>query len=168
MGEYTRIQFQATLRSDLPEAVRRLLRNVVGQAFAEPGPLPDHVFFRAPRWERVFNSTSTFFETPEPAEFLERETICLRFNRSLTNYDDEIEKFCDWIAPHIADPPGTVVGERESEHAHAPTLLVLTEDHRISELLPRPEEHEPSPYEIPMKGQTINHPDPTLPALKRP
>jgi hypothetical protein len=142
MGDYTRIRFHATLRPDLPEEARRILREVVGKYSGDYGPLPDHAFFRTPSWDSVFKGVSAYIDTPEPAEFLEGEPTVLRFHRSLKDYDDEIRQFCAWIAPYVADPPGTVLGETEYSDAHAPTLLVLTKEQRISELLPQAEEYD--------------------------
>lgn len=53
----------------------------------------------------------------------------LSFHTSLTNYNSEIEAFCEWLAPLIADPLGSVVGEVETEddkwHERSPVLLVV-------------------------------------------
>jgi hypothetical protein len=114
MGDYTRIQFYAKLRSDTPASVLEVLRATFTSEEAVPKELrPDHPFFRAPRWEPLFQCTSAYFETPGPRGLFEGETTILQFHSRLKNYDDEIEKFYGWIGPYLADPSGTVVGERQ-------------------------------------------------------
>jgi len=133
MGDYTRIKFYAKLRSDTPAGVLDVLRATFTSEEAVPTELrPDHPFFRAPRWEPLFQCTSAYFETPGPRGLIEGETTILQFHSSLKNYDDEIEKFCDWIGPYLAEPPGTVVGERQ--FIGDPIFLIVGVGGRIIEL----------------------------------
>jgi hypothetical protein len=132
VGDYTRITFCGKLRSDTPANVLEVLRATFTSEEAVPQELrPDHPFFRAPRWEPSFQCTSAYFETPGPRGLVEGETAILQFHSSLKNYDDEIEKFCDWIGPYLAEPPVTVVGEKQ--FIGDPILLVVGVDSRIIE-----------------------------------
>ena len=133
MGDYTRIKFYAKLRSDTPASVLEVLRATFTSEEAVSKELrPDHPFFRAPRWEPLFQCTSVYFETPGSRGLVEGKTTILQFHSSLKNYDDEIEKFCDWIGPYLAEPPGTVVGERQ--FIGDPILLIVGVGGRIIEL----------------------------------
>jgi len=133
MGDYTRIKFYAKLRSDTPASVLEVLRATFTSEEAVPEELkPDHPFFRETRWESLFLCTSVYFETPEPRGLVEGDTTILQFHSSLKDYDVEIEKFCDWIGPYLAEPPGTVVGERQ--FIGDPILLIVGVDGRIIEL----------------------------------
>lgn len=43
----------------------------------------------------------------------------------LKNYDDEIDKFFDWLNPYIEGIPGQCIGYKWHEYDDAPTLVYL-------------------------------------------
>lgn len=113
MGMYTEFYFRAHVK-DGP--VADWLHSRIN--FLQQGghPFDDHPFFSGDRWWAVFNGGGAVYqESQGPKFFPKDERICHYYNRliissSLKNYGDEIEKFVDWITPHLDQDPGEFLG----------------------------------------------------------
>lgn len=104
MGMYTEFVCAFSLNKDTPEQVTNLLLHMSGKLVQLP-KLPEHELFRTERWEFMLFSDSYYFEGETHTsvrydDVLGRYSVTIRCN--LKNYDQEIEKFLDWIAPHIS------------------------------------------------------------------
>lgn len=104
MGMYTNLFLNVSLVNNLPPQVDCVI-NYLLDAGPEPTPKPDHPFFRTTRWPWIFVSKSFH---GHPAEVTSRTDGGLRTHSdyllvfsSFKNYDAEIEKFLDWIAPYV-------------------------------------------------------------------
>ncbi len=117
MGMYTELVLAVSLE-ELPEYHERVLK-----WFGEPlNPLElksEHPFFKCERWDtlgryglyhRHYN-----FQKDKYSDF-----HCLDIRCELKNYDDEIEKFLDWISPYLIDG---FCGYMRHETREEPTLI---------------------------------------------
>ena len=125
MGMYTELHFNAELRRDTPPEVLEVLRFMLGEVEAQP-QLPDHALFSAPRWRMVFRCDSYYFDadTHSTLRFDDiscSHYLCIRAN--LKNYDDEIDKFVDWITPYLDKREGDFLGFKRYEEDEDPTLI---------------------------------------------
>lgn len=107
MGMYTEIYFHAEVSR---EAADILTAQHDGTIFKRP----DHPFFRTERGDWLTKMSSAYFPgetvfTVVPAwqdEYAKYgndndERFIVTIRSSIKNYDDEIEKFFDWIKPHV-------------------------------------------------------------------
>lgn len=135
MGMYTELNFGAQLKQELPEGLSDWLeRHADGRVITdspEPfGPDAAHPFFQTPRWYHLFWCSSAYFTTRGNSEFNKwtgqsYDHPTLFIHTSLKNYDDEIGKFIDWIAPYVDDYTGTMVGYHRYEENQLPTLIFV-------------------------------------------
>ena len=123
MGTYTELVLKCTLKNDLPQKVDAALRYLFCDNYPTPTELPDHEFFKKPRWEAVGKSGS-YYHCPRPLYFYDGKYLFTRTD--LKNYDDEIATFLDWLMPYMSCPPGKFIGwvfceqSREPEFIHMP------------------------------------------------
>lgn len=115
MGMYTEISFRANLIEKVPEQVTDVLKIIVygGDDLPKEG-LPGHELFRCERWKALGHHGSYYFPNAGRSEvYLPQyrwETVTVALHGNLKNYDQEIEKFFDWIDPYVAEPEGTFLG----------------------------------------------------------
>lgn len=117
MGFYTDFSVDLTLRSDTPTEVVDVIRYMVWENWEQdprneiiPPHLPDHALFRCERWHHFLSSTS---HGNRKFDGLHLEID----SGSFKNYDDEIVKFTDWIAPYCV-PQEKPILESENEANH--------------------------------------------------
>jgi hypothetical protein len=118
MGMYTEIFFRAEVDEEAAQIIKKLGREDVWD-------WPDHEFFRAPRFTMVTSCSSYYF--PQANHFVvEYDDIAkawsVSFRANLKNYDNEIEKFFDWVDPHVRMGDGEFIGYSLYEEDEAPTL----------------------------------------------
>jgi len=139
MGDYTRFKFTASLRIDTPSEVLQTLRALVDGTTEALLSVPQHALFRTERWDMLVRGGPSYFEHPEAPEMhTVDDSIRLSFHCALKNYGREIEAFCDWIGPYVADAAGTVIGEIETEdqkYDGSKPVLLVAQDGSIAELL---------------------------------
>lgn len=115
MGMYTEIIFGAWLKEDLPQDVVDTINILVNsnindiRNFCQLSSVPDHPFFKSERPWLLQSGGSYYFPQVMRAEFkydkiAKQYSLCFRTN--IKNYDDEIEKFLDWIKPYIESGSG--------------------------------------------------------------
>lgn len=125
MGMYTQLHYGAQLKKDVPDEVVELLRYMVGERDETP-LLPDHPLFRTDRWRYMLRCDSYYFDY-KTTHLLRHDDIAGQFyfnvTTNLKNYDDEIAKFVNWIAPYIDKMPGDFLGYYRYEEDETPTLL---------------------------------------------
>lgn len=126
MGEYTEICLAVELKSTLPKEVSDVLEFLTNRKNPVPGWLPPHDFFKCDRWRNVMCGGSAYFPSPPMSNFSKDNysSITLSFRANLKDYDSEIEKFCDWIAPYV-DPSQGFAGFKQ--YQGEPTLIYFND-----------------------------------------
>jgi hypothetical protein len=109
MGMYTEIIFGAALRKDTPKHIIEIIQKMVNREGLY-GLKPDHPFFESKcSWLLAANGSYYFPGIVEPQfkfnDIAEQWYLHLRTN--IKNYNNEIEKFLDWIKPYIYKGSGT-------------------------------------------------------------
>ena len=124
MGMYTELHYNAELRADVPSDVVDILKLMLGEA-AEGPETPDHPLFGETRWRFMLQCDSYYFDADTHSTLRKDRQgglyLCVRCN--LKNYDDEIEKFCDWIRPYINKQEGGFLGFSRDKGSQTPTLI---------------------------------------------
>ncbi len=122
MGMYTELVMATRIKAE-SEAVQ-ILQHLINDAEA-PENLPVHPLFATPRWRMLFSCNSYFFVPRSIAKF-EYDDIggywCLISRADLKNYDQEIEKFIDWIGPYLVNQCGEMIGYSRYEETREPTI----------------------------------------------
>ena len=122
MGMYTEFHFNAEVQDD--NDVLAVLRYMI-DGDSEPLPLPDHPLFDTDRWRVMLRMDSYYFDADTHstlrADCQGGQYLCIRCN--LKNYDGEIEKFIDWITPHLKKHEGDFLGFYRYEETEQPTLI---------------------------------------------
>lgn len=141
MGMYTEFVFGGALRDDVPENVIAILRYLVKPIWSdrfvvgqENIPIPDHPFFQTDRWLGIAASSSCYFGYNQSLSALVYDEInrhwVVAIRSSIKNYNNEIEKFVDWIRPYIREGSGEqdLLGYSLYEADVTPTLYYLKEE----------------------------------------
>lgn len=122
MGMYTEIYF----RAELDEEAYAVIQAIHNQ---EVLAWPDDPFFSCPRFDLVTSCSSYYF--PQANHYRAEiedgymETLrAISFRANLKNYDDEIEKFFHWVAPHCRNSgyEKSFIGYSLYEEDDKPTL----------------------------------------------
>ena len=109
MGNYTELYLSCRLKEGLSKEVVDVLDYLFNKDTNEelpeaPEELPDHAFFKCERWECIGNSSSHYF-VPFATSNLKFNNISNCFSLTtrsdLKNYNQEIEKFLNWISEYI-------------------------------------------------------------------
>jgi hypothetical protein len=123
MGMYTEIFFRAEVDWDAYAIIEAIHND------APPGRWPDHPFFSTPRFDLVTSCSSYYFPganhyRAEIDETYMGPAYYVSFRANLKNYDDEIDKFFDWVAPHVRDSGAekTFLGYSQYEENDEPRL----------------------------------------------
>lgn len=138
MGMYTEFVFAIELKKETPKDVINVLKYMTEEELIEDikiESLPKHSFFDTRRWEGLFISDSDYFDgitnTILKLDPL-TESYCLTVRSNLKNYDNEIDKFIDWIKPYIEGYGHKFLGYRRHEEDKEPTLIYLDSLDRIN------------------------------------
>lgn len=105
METYTELVMGVTLKQETPDIVIHVLKYMmVSTVKFKPPVLPDHPLFETRNWKSMLHSDSSRFGGFTHSEkkwdkAYEVWKVNIRCN--LMNYDNEIEKFWDWLVPHI-------------------------------------------------------------------
>jgi len=101
MGMYTELIFGAELKKETPKQVINALKYIIGELENKPNdfPLPKG------RCEYVLKGCSYYFAVSESLSKIWFDEISKSWKISsrsnIKNYENEIEKFLEWIKPHI-------------------------------------------------------------------
>lgn len=124
MGMYTEFYINTEIKKTAPKIVFDVLNYLFNQnELISEENLPDHPFFKTCRWKFI-GKGSSFYHIPFPLSKLEKiEGVYYLTSRSdLKNYDNEIEKFLDWIMPYIDTTDDFFIGYSRYEEDEKPTL----------------------------------------------
>ena len=97
---------------------------MVGDINIEPDDKPNHPLFETDRWRMLFTSDSYYFDgiTNSVLDYDGiAEAYYLTVHSNLKNYDDEINKFLDFIRPYL-DTKG-FLGYYRYEEDEDPVLI---------------------------------------------
>ena len=106
MGTYTEIYVKAVLKEDVDDNVINILKFMLGMDDVELEDLeiPSHSLFATVRWDCMLRSSS-YYHIPYTIKLLEYNNISENYylvvRSDFKNYQGEIGKFFDWIAPYI-------------------------------------------------------------------
>ena len=133
MGMYTEFVFGAMLHERTPKNVLRILENLCeGEGDYNDLILPNHEFFACDRWRWIATMSSYYFGAPSHSTIVEDSQgghrISIRAN--LKDYDNEIDKFVDWIKQYVEQGAGNrgLLGYQIYEGNTAPKMYWLIED----------------------------------------
>ena len=124
MGMYTELNIGVKLYSNTPENILDILRYMVGDINIEPDDKPNHPLFETDRWRMLFMSDSYYFDgiTNSVLDYDGiTEAYYLTVRSNFKNYDDEINKFLDFIRPYL-DTKG-FLGYYRYEEDEYPVLI---------------------------------------------
>lgn len=125
MGMYTEFHYNVELRKDTPEIITEILQQMIsGNGVVKL--LPDHPLFQTSRWSVMLQCDSYYFAATTYCTLQYDDITNLYFLNircNLKNYDNEIEKFCDWIRPFIDKEKGDFLGFSRYEETEIPTLI---------------------------------------------
>lgn len=103
MGMYTEFVCAIELKKDTPQDVINILDNMT-EGEDNYDFKPNHPFFECDRWRWLFTMDSYYFSGRTNTKFEYDDiskTHYLTIRSNLKNYDDEINKFLNWIKPYI-------------------------------------------------------------------
>lgn len=124
MGMYTELHYNVELRKDVPAEVIATLNYMLDKD--SPEAKCDHPLFMTRRWPVMLRMDSYSFnaDTHSTLRFDEiagQYILCIRCN--LKNYDNEIEKFVDWINPYVDAFAGDFLGFSRYEEFEDPEII---------------------------------------------
>lgn len=123
MGAYTELVMACTF-NNLKENETQILMYMCGKTEVEPKIELEAPLFICSRWANMLNSDSYYFDGDTHSEFrrdnISKEHI-LTVRCNLKNYDSEIKKFLDWVAPKSNS--NGFVGYYRHEESESPTLI---------------------------------------------
>lgn len=125
MGMYTEMCINVKIKNDEHEIIKVLEKMLdVNSPVDDPNfAWPDHALFSADRASWMLQSSS-FYHIPFPTVELRRDGngVYLTGRCDLKNYGSEIERFFNWINPHIDGYEGDFIGYSRYEESQMPTL----------------------------------------------
>jgi len=121
MGMYTELVLKIDIKRNLPDQVYKVLEYLFTESdIPSELDIPEHEFFKCTRWKDI-GSSNSYYHIPKTFNYYDREYL---FSRSdLKNYEDEIDKFIDWINPYINCCEGKCIGWHWYEGSDSPTLI---------------------------------------------
>lgn len=132
MGMYTELVMAIELKRDVPKQIIRTLYYMTGQEeedILEQYGKPEHELFNTVRWTFMLQSDSYYFDGVTHS-FLEKDNLIkdnpsyyLTIRCNLKNYNNEIDKFIDWIKPY-SDTKG-FIGYKRYEEDEEPNLIFI-------------------------------------------
>lgn len=124
MGMYTELVCAFELKKDTPKEIVDILKYMVDEG-EEPVENPNHPLFETDRWHFMLTSNSYYFDGDTTStvrkDHIAETIVTIRCN--LKNYDDEIEKFIDWIKPY-SNTRGFIGYKRYEQDEH-PELIYI-------------------------------------------
>lgn len=127
MGMYTELVISTRVKDspDIATILKFMLTHV-----GKPEILPNHPLFETDRWQFMLTMCSHYF-VPRAMHLFEFDDIakywCFISRSDFKNYDNEIEKFIDWISPHLEVEPGEMIGYYRYEESSEPTVIYAKE-----------------------------------------
>ena len=149
MGMYTEIYINVDLKKDTPDDVIKVLK---AMCYMLPDQECSDVLADYPdRWICLFSNMS-YYTPSTNCRFLEFDDISNQWSLlgkgDIKNYNNDIEKFFEWIMPWIDGSVGDFIGYQRYEESQLPTL------HTLNEVIQKPKE-EPSSNPLIQKYQEL-------------
>lgn len=123
MGMYTEFHFNSELKRDTPEHILATLRVMLSDEWPKPDaerPFDAERCWTMLRCDSYYFSADTH-STLRHDDISNSHFLCIRCN--LKNYDNEIEKFIEWITPWLDKFDGDFLGFARYEEVEWPTLI---------------------------------------------
>ena len=131
MSMYTEIYVKVVLKEDVDDNVINILKYMLGidDVELEDLTIPSHSLFTTNNWHYMLRSGS-YYHIPYVVSLFEyndiSENYYLVVRSDFKNYQGEIEKFFDWIAPYIEkDGDKTFIGYSLYEEDDEPKLYYV-------------------------------------------
>lgn len=125
MGMYTELVMSCRIKDD--PSIINVLKYMIGEIEEQP-ELPDHSLFKTYRWIAMLRGSSY----PEVVHLLKYNDIgkywCFINRSDFKNYDDEVNKFIDWLAPYLEDTYGVMIGYSRYEEDKDPIIYYSKEN----------------------------------------
>lgn len=132
MGMYTELHYNVELNTE--EGVDDVIRTLRYMTQDEEYPVAEdwilrtqshELFHTNTRWQHMLRMDSYYFPHKPASRVYEDQGWYLNVRCNLKNYDNEIEKFVDWIDPFVELHGGTdrFLGFKRYESEHHPTLI---------------------------------------------
>lgn len=124
MGTYTELHLNVRFSRHTPEQVIHTLSWMLSEG-PMPLAMPDHPLFETDRFAGMLRSGSAYFGNATPSAMhkeLDTGEHVLSVHTSFKNYNDEIDKFIDWISPWVDDD---FLGYFRQEGIREPTLVYI-------------------------------------------
>lgn len=135
MGMYTELVVAFEMYGDTPTDVIKILQYMMGdipESEIRDIELPDHPLFQTARWRFMLRCDSAYFSGKTHSELsYEFGSWIVNIRCNFKNYDDEIDKFIDWITPYIdridpeTDDGKMFIGYHRYEECSEPTLIYI-------------------------------------------
>ena len=122
MGMYTEFYVCARVlnKPEIVASLQTMLSGAPSDSVSET-----HSLFSTPRWRWLFSCSSYYF-VPRSTHLFDYDDIgkywVLIVRSDLKNYDGEIEKFFDWIRPHLEADENVMIGYSRYEKSREPTI----------------------------------------------
>lgn len=126
MGMYTQLVLHINLKEDTPEDVINILKYMMGEIETEH--TDSHDLFDCEKWDWFLRSDSYYFSGFTKSEMrFDDISNCWKVNIhcNVKNYNHEIQKFWNWIKPHV--DTDDLCGYYRYEENWEPTLLYGSE-----------------------------------------
>ena len=131
MSMYTEIYVKAVLKEDVNINVIDVLKYMLGMDNIELEDLilPNHSLFTTNNWHYMLRSGS-YYHVPYVVSLFEYNNISENYylvvRSDFKNYQGEVEKFFDWISPHVEkDGDKTFIGYSLYEEDDEPRLYYV-------------------------------------------
>lgn len=114
MGMYTRFYLSCELSTETSYNTIIMLEFMIG---IKPHYLkiPKHILFETGRWKYMLRSSTYYADTNSLKYNYEYNTWFLNISSYFKCYDDEINKFLNWINPNITAPDNEFIGYYQFE-----------------------------------------------------
>ena len=101
MGYYTTLKCKFKLKKDTPDSVLNLLKKVLIDIDLDcENLLVKHEFFQCEKWKNLFLSTNGS-DIQGGRLYKENDYWTVDLHTEFKDYENEIDKFIDWINPYI-------------------------------------------------------------------
>ena len=124
MGMYTELNIGVAFKEDTPSSVINILKHMLNEDEPDYYELTDHPLFKTARWNLMLVCDSYYFDGQTDSSLIYDDIsnqYYLNVRCNLKNYDNEIDKFMDFIQPYL-DTNG-FLGYKRYEEDGDPTLI---------------------------------------------
>ena len=126
MGMYTELFLQVNLKKETPEEVIKAIEVMIGTSDEDIEPP-----FKGERWDFMLRQSSHYhfpFSVAKLEQLPYLEDKYFLFVRcDFKNYDGELSKFLEWLAPWVCPADTHYQGHHMYEECEEPTRIVFTE-----------------------------------------